>query len=215
MAQYRQARVGGCIEATVDRRADGSLLLRSVEPLGAFPARLTDALEHWAATAPDRVFAARREGTGDWRTISYAQMLRRAQSLGQALLDLGLGPECPLAILSGNDLEHLSLMLGAMWAGVPVAPISPAYALMSQDFGKLRHIAGVLTPGAVFAADAAFACAIAAVLPSDLPVILGRGRLDSRESLAFDALLDTAPTPALAAPQAAGGPATVATIHLT
>ena len=175
MAPYREARVGGCIEAAVDRRADGSLLLRSVEPLGTFPARVTDALEHWATTAPDRVFAARRERGGDWRTISYAQMLGRAQSLGQALLDLGLGPERPLAILSGNDLEHLSLTLAAMWAGVPVAPISPAYALMSQDFGKLRHIAGVLTPGAAFAADPAFAGAIDAVLPSDLPVILGRG----------------------------------------
>jgi feruloyl-CoA synthase len=215
MAQYREARVGGCVEVAVEPRADGSLLLRSTEPLGEFPARLTDALAHWAATAPDRVFVARREGGGDWRTITYGQMLRRAQSLGQALLDLGLGAERPLAILSGNDLEHLSLTLGAMWAGVPVAPISPAYALMSQDFGKLRHIVGMLTPGAVFAADPSFAGAMAAVLPSDLPVILGRGHLDTRESLAFDALLDTAPTPALAAAHAAVGPDTVAKILFT
>jgi feruloyl-CoA synthase len=27
-----------------------------------------------------------------------------------------------------------------MWAGVPYAPISTAYSLVSQDYGKLRHI---------------------------------------------------------------------------
>jgi feruloyl-CoA synthase len=215
MARYRTARVGGCTEASVEHRADGSLVLRSVEPLGAFPARLTDALEHWAAAAPGRVFVARRDKGGDWRTISYAQMLQRVQSLGQALLDLGLGAERPLAILSGNDLEHLSLMLGAMWAGVPVAPISPAYSLMSEDFGKLRHIAGVLTPGAVFAAGPAFAKAIDAVLPTDLPVILAGGHLDTRDSIAFDTLLDTSPAASGAAAHAAVGPDTVAKILFT
>ena len=38
-----------------------------------------------------------------------------------------------------------------MLAGVPYAPISPAYSLVSQDFGKLRHILDLLTPGLVFA----------------------------------------------------------------
>jgi feruloyl-CoA synthase len=215
MAQYRQARVGGCVEVSVERRAGGGLLLRSVEPLGAFPARLTDALEHWAAQAPDRVFAARREGGGDWRSITYPQMLQRARSLGQALLDLGLGAERPLAILSGNDLEHLSLMLGAMWAGVPVAPISPAYSLMSQDFGKLRHIMGLLTPGAVFAASPDFTAAIEAVVPANVPAILGHGHLDTRDSLSFDRLLDTAPAASGAAAHDAVGPDTVAKILFT
>ncbi len=215
MARYREARVGGCTQAAVERRADGSLVLRSVEPLGAFPPRLTDALVHWAAAAPERVFAARREGGGNWKTITYAQMLQRAQSLGQALLDLGLGAERPLAILSGNDLEHLSLMLGAMWAGVPVAPISPAYSLLSQDFGKLRHIVGVLTPGAVFAASPAFSAAIDAVLPGRMPVVLGQGRLDARDSYPFGSLLDTAPADGLAAAHAAVHADTVAKILFT
>ena len=58
MAQYREARVGGCTQASVAQQADGSLVLRSVEPLAGFPPRLTDALAHWAAAAPERVFAA-------------------------------------------------------------------------------------------------------------------------------------------------------------
>ncbi|MFX7906685.1 feruloyl-CoA synthase, partial [Acinetobacter baumannii] len=81
------------------------------------------------------------------------EMLERARAIGQALLDRGVSAERPLAILSGNDLEHLQLALGAMWAGVPYAPVSPPYALVSTDFGKLRHVFDVLTPGLVYAAD--------------------------------------------------------------
>ena len=130
---YRDAQVGGCVEAMVEIRAGGSTLVRSTEALRWFPTRLTDCLEQWAQSSPDRTFVARREGGGDWRRISYAQMLARAQAVGQSLLDLGLSAERPLAILSGNDIEHLTLALGAMWAGVPYVPVSTAYSLVSQD----------------------------------------------------------------------------------
>jgi feruloyl-CoA synthase len=216
MVRYREARVGGCVQATVEHRADGSTLLRSVEALQPHAARLTDALQHWAREVPQRCFAARRIEGGDWREVSYEQMLAQARSVGQALLDLGLTPERPLAILSENDLEHLTLMLGAMWAGVPVAPISPAYALLSQDFAKLRHILGVLAPGAVYASGPAYARAIDAVVAPEVPVILGAGQLDGgRPTIAFDRLLDTPPGPALDQAHAAVGPDSVAKILFT
>jgi feruloyl-CoA synthase len=78
-------------------------------------------------------------------------MLHRVQAVGQALLDLDLSVDRPLAILSGNDLEHLTLALAALWAGVPYVPVSTAYSLVSQDYGKLRHILANTTPGLVFA----------------------------------------------------------------
>ncbi|WP_284619070.1 feruloyl-CoA synthase [Aquabacterium humicola] len=212
--RYRDANVGGCVAATLERRADGSTLLRSTTPLGAHPPRLTDHLEHWAREAPQRTFAARRDQGGDWRRIGYAEMLQRVQSVGQALLDLGLSVERPLVILSGNDLEHLTLALAAMWAGIAHAPVSPAYSLIAQDFGKLRHIAQTLTPGAVYAADASYGRAIDAVFDG-LPVILGQGTLEGRASLAFDALLDTAPGESLQRAHAAVGPDTVAKFLFT
>ena len=141
--RYRQSAVGGCLEAALERRPDGIQILRSTEPLGEHAPRVTDALDHWADVAPDRVFVARRDptvaGGGDWITISYAGMRERARRIGQALVDLGLTAERPIAILSDNDLEHISLALGALWAGVPVVPISPAYSLVSKDYAKLRH----------------------------------------------------------------------------
>jgi len=144
-ARYRNAHVGGCTSTLVPHAADGSVRLQSPEPLQPYLHRLNDALAHWAQHAPERVFVARRDATQPgqpWQTITYAQMRDRARRLGQALLELGASAQRPLLILSGNDLEHLSLALGAMWAGIPHVPASPAYSLLSQDHGKLRHIVG-------------------------------------------------------------------------
>ncbi len=91
-------------------------------------------------------------------------MRERAQAVGQSLLDLGLSVERPLAILSENSLEHLTLAMGALWAGVPFAPVSPAYSLLSKDHAKLKHILGTVTPGLVFATDATYGKAIAAAV---------------------------------------------------
>jgi feruloyl-CoA synthase len=193
---YRPCTVGGCLRATVEQRADGVTLLRPVEPLGAYPERLTDPLEHWAAQAPDRSFAARRSegGQGDsWQHISYAQMLARARAVGQALAGRGLSAERPIAILSENDLEHLTLAMAAMWVGVPYAPVSTAYSLISQDFGKLRHILAKLTPGLVFASSPAYAKAIQAVVGANVEVVLTNGSIEGRRVTPFDELLVTTP----------------------
>ena len=113
-ARFREAHVGGCVDAVLEHRADGTKLLRSTEALRWYPDRLTDSLEQWAAEAPDRTFVAMRAKSGGWRRISYAQMLQHVQAVGQALIARGLSAERPVAILSDNDLEHLTLALGAM-----------------------------------------------------------------------------------------------------
>ena len=214
-AKFRAASVGGCLEASVEQRADGTVLLRSTEELRWYPDRLTDSLEQWAREAPERTFVARRDHGGEWIRISYAQMLDRVQRIGQALLDQGLSVERPLAILSENDLEYLSIALGAMWAGIPYAPVSPAYSLISQDYGKLRHILGTVTPGLVFASSAAYGKAIAAVLPADVPVVLSEGELEDRKAIPFAALLQTTPGAAVADAHAKVGPDTIAKFLFT
>ncbi len=227
-ARYRDARVGGCTVAHVSQRNDGCTLLKSIEPLLPYPARLTDCLEQWAHTAPERSLAAHRsagaEGGDAWQHISYRQMLDRAQAVGQALLDLGASAERPLLILSGNDLEHLTLAMAALWAGVPYVPVSTAYSLVSQDFGKLRHIVASTTPGVVFASGAEYAAAIRAVAASTgpgVPVVMTQheahheAQLDGAQPLPFQQLLATAPGPAVHAAHAAVGPDTIAKILFT
>ena len=209
LTQFRHATVGGSLDATLEQRNDGSLLVRSTEALGWYPDRLSDCLETYAEQSPTHVFVAQRRGGGDWEQISYAQMFERARSIGQALLDMGLSVDRPLAILSDNDLEHLSLKMGAMWAGIPTVSVSTAYSLISTDHGKLRHIAATTTPGAVYAADSRFAKAIAAAFTTDTRVILGSDVGVIEGAIAFGDLLETVAGPSLDAAHAATGPDTI------
>src|ERR1700739_4018243 len=145
-------------EVVIEPRGDGTMLLRSPHPLPPHPQKITERLIYWADAAPERVFLAQRDANGGWRTLSYAQALAAVRAIAAALLERDLSPERPIAILSGNDIEHALLGLAAMHVGIPYAPISVPYSLVSQDFGKLRAIIDILTPGMVFAANgAAFA----------------------------------------------------------
>jgi feruloyl-CoA synthase len=139
-------------EVSTERRADGSVLLRSPHVPRRHPEKMTRRLEHWAARAPERTFLAQRSGDG-WRRLTYRDALERARRIGEYLLRKGLSAERPLAVLSGNDLEHALLHLGAMYVGIPYAPVSPAYSLLSTDLAKLRSIFELLTPGLAFVSN--------------------------------------------------------------
>jgi feruloyl-CoA synthase len=157
-------------EVRVERRADGTTLLRSPQPLRDYERSIGEWLLRWARDAPGRVFLAERDGE-QWRKVTYAQALDAARRIGQALLERGLGPQNPVAILSDNSVDHGLLALGAMHAGVPVAPISPAYSLMSKDFAKLKAIFELLRPGLVWTGDTQkFAPALAAVGAQATPI---------------------------------------------
>ena len=150
-------------EVNVEKRPDGSSVLRSPQKLGAYARCVTEWLVHWSDHSPERVFLAERSGEG-WRRISYRESYGAVRRIGQALLNLGLNQGRPVAILSDNSIDHALLALGAMHVGVPVAPISPAYSLMSRDFGKLKSIFELVQPGLTFVSDAEkYKAALAAV----------------------------------------------------
>ena len=198
--------------------AGGTSYLRADQPLQAFAHRITDRLLHWAQLAPERSWMARRirhadGSTGDWRHITYAQALQGARSIGQALVNRSLNAERPVAILSENDLEHALLALGCIYAGVPYCSVSPAYSTVSTDYEKLRHVLQTITPGLVFASDAArYGKAIAATVRDDVEVTLpatdGGARL-ARAVTPFETLLATAPAPSVDEAMQATGPDTV------
>lgn len=212
---HRQVRFGRA-ETELSRLADGTILMRSPEPLGPYPEKLTERLVHWARVAPARSFVAQRDAAGAWRRISYAQMLQLVRSVGQALLDRGLSAERPVAILSDNDIEHLVLALAAQHVGIPSAAISPAYSLVSSDHGKLRHVLNLLRPGLVFAADGdRFAKAITATVPAEVEIVTAGGTIAGRNVTGFDALTATTATEALDHAHAAVGRDTIAKLLFT
>jgi feruloyl-CoA synthase len=184
----------GSNEARFETCADGAILVRPVEPLGAYPQKLTERLAHFASTAPDRLWIAERDEAGEWRKIAYGQAFRAARTIGAGLIRRGLSAQRPVMILSGNDIEHALLALACLHVGIPYAPISPAYSTIASDLSKLTHIADKLTPGLVFASDGrAFARAIDAVAPHGAEIVVKRNPPHDRSATFFDDLLAGAP----------------------
>lgn len=146
------------------RRADGVVLLRSRHALRSYARCTGEYLLQWASRAPTRRLLMERDHDGGWRGITYADALEQVNRIGAWLLEQKLSAERPVLVLSGNSVEHGLLMLACLHVGIPVAPVSPAYALVSKDFGKLIKIVGTLRPGLIYAADQTrFGPALAAI----------------------------------------------------
>jgi feruloyl-CoA synthase len=180
----------GPASVDIERRADGAMVLRSPRALEAYPEKLTERLAHWANAAPERIFLSQRDGAAGWRSLSYREAYASVRAIAAALLDRPLSPERPIAILSGNDIEHALLGLAAMHVGIPYAPISVPYSLVSRDFKKLKAIIEILTPGLLFAADGtAFAPAMAATVPPDVEIVVTANPTADRPTTPFAELL--------------------------
>lgn len=132
--------------------ADG-MVLRCLTPQQRSGVGLWQALAQHAQASPQRTFLCQPAPGAD-RVLRYGQAHAAAARLAVGLARFGLGPDRPLAILSGNSIDHALLALAAMSIGAPVAPLSLAYSQFN-DLSHLRAALGALTPGLVFADDAA------------------------------------------------------------
>ena len=170
-----------------ERRDDGTLILRPERELPPFPQRIADSLEHWARVAPARVLVARRGLDGAWRTVTYEQMLARVRRLAAGLLTRNLSAGRPIAILSGNSIEHFTLGLAAMWAGIPYCPVSPAYSLVAGELARLRYSLDLLTPGLVAAFDTPRFARALSCIAADVEIV-GDALLSDRPVTTLDSL---------------------------
>lgn len=201
---------------SVDRRDDGTIYLRPKKALGEYPVRVTERLHHWATVEPERIFMAERDGGGRWRQITYVQLFASTRRIASALLARGLSAERPVVILSGNSIDHALVAFGALYAGIPFCPVSPAYSLISKDYGKLGFVMKLLTPGLVFAEDAAkFADALSANVPAGIEVVASHGAVPGRDITMLAELLATPERPGLDAVHDAIGPDAIAKFLLT
>jgi feruloyl-CoA synthase len=200
----------------LERRADGSMLLVPCGTLPAYPQRLTDRLVHWAAATPDRTCFARRGAGGEWRRLTYGEVLASARAIGTALLRHDLSADRPIVILSGNGLEHQLLALGAMYVGIPYVPVSAAYTLADASLGKIRQIASLLTPGLVAAfGPEPFGSAVEAAAGPDALIVSDEPRGIDRPVLDFSGLVATPATDAADRAHQRVGPDTIAKFLLT
>ncbi len=202
-------------KTVAEHRADGSIVLRSPEPLGDSARCIGDWLEQWAQQTPDTIFLAERGNTEvPWITVTYAQALRQVRAAASWILAQGLGAERPLVILSDNSVDHALLALAAQHVGVPSAAISPAYSLMSKDFDKLKSMIALLDPGAIYvSATKPFAAALAAIKPLHKAQIISGS--DDADALAFRTIAATREAPDVAKAFAAVTPDTIAKFLFT
>lgn len=164
------------LDIAIDRRPDGTIVLESRLPLVLRRPSLPAYLAYHAQERPERNWLGQRGPSDDaWSCITFGEAKRQVDGLTRALRDLVIDPGQSLMILSGNSIEHAVMTLAAMQAGIPVAPVSAAYSLMSQEFGKLREVAATARPGAIFIQDGAqFGTAADAVSGGAIPVIAAR-----------------------------------------
>jgi feruloyl-CoA synthase len=140
-------------KVTKTDRPDGTIILESGYDLGPVARCTGDWLHDWAAAAPDRVFLAERSGAG-WRTVTYSQALDMVRSIAGHLLARDLGPDKPILIISGNNIDHGLLSLAAQYVGVPTVPVAEQYSLIPAALPRLDYVAKLVKPGMVYASDA-------------------------------------------------------------
>src|SRR6267154_2307484 len=137
-------------DIAVERRPDGVVVLKSRIPLQPYEKHIPASLAKWAKQAPERIWLAQRGGADrQWRKLSYGEAKRTVDALTQGLLNLKLEPGRPVAIRSGNSIEHALMTMAAMQARLPAAPVSPAYSLMSHDHVKLKYLFDLIKPDVV------------------------------------------------------------------
>ena len=147
------------LKLEVDRRPDGTIYLNSGQPLKPYPPHMLAPLVHWAAHRPDQVWLAERDpqdpAADGWNTVTYTQGLETARRLVQGFLDAGAGQDAPVMILSRNSIANALVMYAGMWAGSPAVPVTPAYALLSEDLGRLKYIDQLTSPKFIYVEDGA------------------------------------------------------------
>lgn len=200
-----------------ERKADGSIWLKSATPLQPYSRCVGDWLEHWAHKTPDTIFLAERAtAEAPWTKLSYRETLQRVRAAASWILAQGMSAERPLAILSDNSIDHAVFMLAAMHVGVPAVSVSPAYSLVSKDFDKLKSMIALLDPGAIYVSSAKmFAPALKAIAPLHRAIVVAGDPDGFDSAISFSSLTAAAETPDVAHAFASIGPNTIAKLLFT
>jgi feruloyl-CoA synthase len=201
----------------VERREDGVIVLKSRTALKAYDTHIPQSLAKWAVERSDRTWLAQRAGADrQWRKLGYGEAKRYVDALTQGLLDLKLEPGRPVAILSGNSIEHALMTMAAMQARLPAAPVSPAYSLMSQDHAKLKYLFNLIKPSLVMVQDCpVFEKALKALDLDGITVVHVARPVAGIDSIAFADVLATPVTGAVAESVAKITPDTVGKLLFT
>ena len=188
------------VRLVTDRRADGSILIKSAEPLADFDPNIPRTFFRQAERFGSKTVYAQREriadgALGDWLLQTFEQAKRDSEGIAQWLIDRGLGNGDPVLLLTGNSIAHAMMRHGALAAGLPSCPISPNYALMSGGFDRLRHVVDLVKPKVIFCEFLApYSAALDAIDLTDVLVVSRDTGSGGGPVIAYDAVRATRPT---------------------
>jgi feruloyl-CoA synthase len=192
----------------------GGMVLRSPMQLNPYPRCLGEHLRRWAREGPERTFLAEREPGGAWRRVSYREALGLVERVAQGLVERGV--ERSVMVLSENGVDNALLQLACQYVGIPVAPVSPAYSLVSEDHGKLRYVFDLVRPGMVYVGRGKpFARALSALDLEGVELVVSSDAPEELRATAFSDLAATHPGTVVKETFRRVGPDTVAKILFT
>ncbi|HEY6642465.1 AMP-binding protein [Povalibacter sp.] len=183
----------------VERRSDGTLIVRAATELQAFVPNIPAELASWARRIPEQTYLAQRPtAAAPWIRHTYAATKRDVDAVAQWLLDLEIVPERSVLVLSGNSIAHAIVKYGAMSARIALCPVSVNYALMGGDYGRLKHVIRLVRPAVVFAEQAAlYRAALENVDFGDAVIVTDDPKLLRRPAVALSEVLATRVTDAV------------------
>ncbi len=194
---------------------DGSIHLASRHALGLVAPESGAWLHHWANKSPERIFLAERSGAG-WREHGYGEILAMVKAVAAGLIARGLDAATPIAILSGNGVDHQILSLAAQYIGIPTVPLAEQYSLIPEAHGRLAYVLNMVKPALAFVDDAAiYAGALGLPELENTEIIAVRTGGARRKVTPFAELLGTQAGPQVEAAHALVGPDTLAKILFT
>lgn len=197
------------------READGNIFLTSNATLQPIVDHTLDWLHKWADETPEAVFLAERDGAG-WRDVTYAQALKIVRGIAASLIARGMDQNTPIAIMSGNSVDHALLSFGAQYAGVPTVPMAEQYALIREAHPRLLFVIDKVKPAMVFADDAGrYADALALPELAEIEVVASKTDGATRAVTSFADLVAGDAQADVDARLATVGPDTVAKILFT
>ncbi len=139
----------------LDRRADGTLLLRSTAPYQPTGETWPRMLVRHARRQPEATWLAQRRGADRaWLKLSYGEAKQQVDAICEALLALR-HPGRTVMVLSGNSIEHAVMSLAVMQAGMIYAPITAAYSLLTPTLETLQDMTDLLNPAVLFVQNGA------------------------------------------------------------
>ncbi|WP_037493618.1 AMP-binding protein [Sneathiella glossodoripedis] len=201
-------------DISVQKSKDGSYLITNNISIGEYEKNIANYWLKSAEEVPDRACLVKCSPDEDWPQLTFKEAADKADQISTWLLNNGYNAETPVLILSGNSFAHALLTMAALQIGVPIAPLSPSYSLMSADFERLRYASELVGANLVFAEDGdLYGKALNVLGEFDLQTVTVSG--DTHGGIRFEDMLGICESDRVRAARAKVQPASLAKILFT